>query len=225
VTPIEHLLRETLAHPPVAAEPPADPVGTLARRVRALRRRRRAMLAGTVGTLVVLAATGVVLSDSMPMPSGVAGGGAQAMSVSTASPVVTAAATSSSAPSGLVAYDVLPPSPVQARAVAILRSNPGGQLDGPAEWVETSYQDARVVIGFGDGRAAGDVYVLQLRGTFDCLCPGPRTGEPKVVHAITEYVPTTADQQAARPPGAGSRTLAAHDLSRLGEVHHFTVTL
>jgi hypothetical protein len=221
---IEDLLRDTLAHPPAAAEPPADPVATLARRVRALRRRRRTVLASAVGTLVVLAAAGVVLGDSTRMPSREpAAGGAQAMSVPSVSPMGGAAA-SRATPSGLVAYDVPPPSAVQIRAVQIIRSNPGGRVDGPAEWVLTSYQQARVVMGFGDGHTAGDVYVLQLRGTFDCLCPGPQSGAPKVVHAITEYVRTDGGQASSDVSGAGSLGRTAYDLSRLGQVHRFTVT-
>jgi hypothetical protein len=154
---------------------------------------------------------GAVAAMSVPTPAGVGTSGAGAAS-------------------GLLA-DVPPPSVVETRALELVRAHPGGRVDGPAEWVQTSYQQARVVMGFGDGTAAGEVYILQLRGTFSCLCPGPRSGGPAVVHVITEYVTAADDprasgksQPAGVGDGAGSLGQAPYDLSRLGQVHRFTVT-
>jgi hypothetical protein len=228
VTPIEDLLRDTLAHPPVAVEPPPDPVGALARRVRVLRRRRRTVLASALGTVVVLAGAAVVLDRGAGAPGTAPAVGAMALS-STSRPAVTP--DSSSAQSGIVGSAasvpedaVPPPAVVRTRATELVRAHPGGTVDGPAEWVSTSYQHARVVMGFDDGHASGAVYVLQLRGTFSCLCPGPPPGGgARVVHVITEYVPPAPPQQASRG-GGGSLGQSPYDLSRLGKVHTFTVT-
>jgi hypothetical protein len=229
VSPIEDLLRDTLAHPPVTVEPPPDPVGALGRRVRVLRRRRHTVLASALGTALLLAGAAVALGRGGGRPDPAPAGGAMAMSYASQQPVPSSG--SSSAQSGIVGSaaappdGVRPPAVVSTRATELVRAHPGGHVDGPAEWVSTSYQDARRVMGFDDGHTSGAVFVLQLRGTFSCLCPGPAPGGgARVVHVITEYVPPAPPQQASGSTGGGSLGQTPFDLSRLGHVHTFTIT-
>jgi hypothetical protein len=232
VSPIEDLIRATLEHPPVTADAPPDPVGTLARRVRALRRRRRTVLASALGTVAVVAGAAIVVGTSLRIPASVPTAGAMALSPTLVPDGASSGRSSARSESGMVGSaaaqavpgDIPPPAVVWTRATELVRAHPGGTVDGPAEWVSTSYQTARVVMGFDDGHASGAVFVLQLRGTFSCLCPGPAPGGgDRIVHVITEYVAPAAPAPGSTS-GGGSLGQTPVDLSRMGHVHRFVIT-
>jgi hypothetical protein len=211
MTGLEDVLRDTLAHPPIRVEPPADPVALLAGRLR-LRRTRRRLAAGGAAAAVAAVLTGAVLLAPGPRDA--------------ALPAVSPSPSTSAA-----VADLPPPAAVLARARAISAGiaddQPGNQnrVEGPIEWVRTTRAAAARVTGLQTGGGAADqVYVMQVHGSFCCHpVPMPAHGRPTQdgsYRVFFEVLPTAGlgPGELSGPGGMGNQGL---DLTRLGTVHTF----
>jgi hypothetical protein len=212
MTGLEDVLRDTLTHPPIQIEPPADPVALLAGRLR-LRRTRRRLAAGGAAAAVVAVLAGAVLLAPGPRDA-----------------VLPAVSTSPSTSAAVA--EVPPPAAVLARARAISAGLAGNQpgnrnrVEGPIEWVRTTRAAASRVTGLQTaGGAADQVYVMQVHGSFCCHpVPIPAPGQPTqdgTYRAFFEVLPTSGLRPGELSGPGGSSGDQGLDLTRLGTVHTF----
>jgi hypothetical protein len=119
--------------------------------------------------------------------------------------------------SGSTSAQATPARVLQAAQIAI-RGQTVHRLDEPVEWVQTTTKKWAALDDEPNAQSVNaPLYVIQLRGDFDCnLCKGPGASQLRGSTIVT-LVPLTDNQ----PSGGFIFGNTTYDLSKLGSVHTF----